>query len=69
MGRVRPLKGCYRAGTPKVYPKVTAREIAKSDDFILACAELEAEPSVRLARDYRRRLGRFQNYKPKEKAG
>lgn len=68
MGRVRPLKGCYKAGVDKVYPGMTARDIAKSDDFIATCAELGAEPSVRLARDYRRRIGRFENYKQKAKS-
>lgn len=59
MGRVRPAPGRYRPGKLKeiVYP--TAREISKSPEFIKKCEELDVTPTVRQARDYRRKIGKY----------
>ena len=37
----------------------TASEIAKSPAFLAACERLEVKLSVRQARDFRRKIGRF----------
>ncbi len=37
----------------------SAREIAKTSQFQDRCLELDVKPSVRQARDYRRKIGRF----------
>lgn len=64
MGHVRPLKGCYRpCPNNKVFEGRTARDISEDEDFILACEEVGAKPSIRQARDYRRKLGRFSKLK------
>lgn len=61
MGHVRPKEGCYRKGNDKEYPTVTARKISESIDFLIACEKVGSKPSVRQARDYRRRIGKYNN--------
>ena len=59
MGRVRPDPRKYRPGKLKEIKYPTAREISKSPEFLKVCEELNVKPSVRQARDYRRKIGKY----------
>lgn len=59
MGHVRPQPGCYKMGDVKEYDGVSARVISTSPEFIKKCEEVGSKPSIRQARDYRRKLGKY----------
>ena len=60
MGSVKPQPGKYRPGIEKCNPEVTARHISEYDtEFKKICDLLGTKPSIRQARDYRRKLGKF----------
>ena len=60
MGHVRPAPGKYKPGISVVNPDRTAKIIFETDkNFLAACEKLGAKPSVRQARDYRRKIGKF----------
>jgi len=52
-------KSDYKPCGTKFNGKPSAREIYNSEEFKNACARLEVKPSVRQARDFRRKIGRF----------
>lgn len=60
MGHVRPQPGKYRpAKNEKIFTGITAKDISNSKEFLAACDKLGVKPSIRQARDYRRKMGRF----------
>lgn len=64
MGHVRPQPGKYRpAKKEKIFTGITARDLSKHPEFIKACEKLGVTPSIRKARDYRNKMGKFSVYK------
>lgn len=67
---VQPSAEFYKKGIHNLaplqdqpHPDHTARAVSKRSDFLSACDKLGIKPTIRQARDYKRRMGRFTFYK------
>lgn len=49
-------------------PDVTARHISISKDFVAGCAHFNVKPTIRQARKYRAKIGKWSDYRPGENA-
>lgn len=61
MGRVRPLKGCYRKGNEVALVHPSAKYISETPEFKQACQDRNITPSKRQAAKWRNKLGRWKD--------
>ena len=62
MGHVRPQPGKYKPAencTKYMIDRTAADILATDENFRKRCTELGITPTIRQARDWRRKLGRF----------